>query len=132
MTAATLPQVLNAGGSNVPSEGSLLIDSSGAEKGTVANPLVMAPPSLSAQAWPDGTVAMDLRGYAGIEIQITAYTAAVSFTRSFDGTTYTAVNVTDASYNSATTATATGFFTVKGGGYLKWTGTATVLVRGYN
>lgn len=39
---ATLPQVNNAGGNKVPSQGSLLIDSSGAEKGTVGNPLVVS------------------------------------------------------------------------------------------
>jgi len=38
----TLPQVNNAGGNKVGSQGSVLIDSSGAEKGTVGNPLVVS------------------------------------------------------------------------------------------
>ncbi len=38
----TLPQVKNAGGSNVPSGAAVLTDSSGIEKGTAANPLAVA------------------------------------------------------------------------------------------
>ncbi len=36
-----LPQVKNAGGANVPSQGSVLIGSDGVEKGTVGNPIVV-------------------------------------------------------------------------------------------
>lgn len=37
-----LPQVKNAGGSNVPSQASVLTASDGTEKGTVANPMYIA------------------------------------------------------------------------------------------
>lgn len=37
----SLPQIKNAGGANVPSQGSVLIGSDGTEKGTAANPVVV-------------------------------------------------------------------------------------------
>jgi hypothetical protein len=81
-------------------------------------------------SWPADT-AIDLRSFAGAEIQITAVTGTIAFTRSFNDADYAAITAQDASYANVSPS-AVGFYSLPGGGYLKWTGTGTVLVRGYN
>jgi hypothetical protein len=80
-------------------------------------------------AWAPAT-ANDMRNYAGVEIQVTA-TAAATFTRSADDATYVAISATVAGSPSASPL-APGFYNLKGGGFLKWAGTGTILIRGYN
>jgi hypothetical protein len=80
-------------------------------------------------AWTAGA-ANDMRNYAGVEIQVTA-TATATFTRSADDTTYVPISASVAGAASASPL-APGFYSLKGGGFLKWTGTGTILIRGYN
>jgi hypothetical protein len=79
--------------------------------------------------WAPAT-AIDMRNYAGVEIQVTAAGGA-TFTRSADDATYAAISAT-ASGAAAASPLALGFYNLKGGGYLKFAGTATILIRGYN
>jgi hypothetical protein len=76
------------------------------------------------------TVANDMRNYAGVEIQVTA-AAAATFTRSANDTDYVAISASVAGSASASPL-APGFYSLKGGGFLKWAGTGTILIRGYN
>jgi hypothetical protein len=80
-------------------------------------------------AWTAGT-ANDMRNYAGVEIQVTA-TAAATFARSADDATYVPISASVAGAASASPL-APGFYSLKGGGFLKWAGTGTILIRGYN
>jgi hypothetical protein len=80
-------------------------------------------------AWAPAT-ANDMRNYAGVEIQVTA-TAAATFTRSADDATYVPISASVAGAASASPL-APGFYSLKGGGFLKWAGTGTILIRGYN
>ncbi len=81
-------------------------------------------------AWAAGGNGLDMRNYAGVEIQVTAAGTA-TFTRSGDDATYAAISAT-ASGAAAASPLALGFYSLKGGGYLKFAGTATILIRGYN
>jgi hypothetical protein len=76
------------------------------------------------------SAANDMRNYAGVEIQVTGAGTA-TFTRSADDATYAAISAT-ASGVAAASPLALGFYNLKGGGYLKFAGTATILIRGYN
>jgi len=80
-------------------------------------------------AWAPAT-ANDMRNYAGVEIQVTA-TATATFTRSANDADYVPISATVAGAASASPL-APGFYSLKGGGYLKWAGTGTILIRGYN
>jgi hypothetical protein len=80
-------------------------------------------------AWAPAT-ANDMRNYAGVEIQVTA-TAAATFTRSADDATYVPVTASVVGAASASPL-APGFYSLKGGGFLKWAGAGTILIRGYN
>ncbi|MCP8892998.1 hypothetical protein [Sphingomonas faeni] len=80
-------------------------------------------------AWAPAT-AIDMRNYAGVEIQVTGAGIA-TFTRSADESAYAAINAT-ASGVAAVSPLALGFYGLKGGGFLKFAGTATILIRGYN
>jgi hypothetical protein len=80
-------------------------------------------------AWSKDTV-IDMRQYAGVEIQVTGVGTPV-FIRSANNQTYVGISAT-ASGVAATGALALGFYNLKGGAYLKWTGTGTILIRGYN
>lgn len=79
--------------------------------------------------WAPAT-AIDMRNYAGVEIQVTGAGTA-TFTRSADDATYAAISAT-ASGVAAASPLAVGFYSLKGGGFLKFAGTATILIRGYN
>jgi hypothetical protein len=80
-------------------------------------------------AWTANT-AIDMRNYAGVEIQVTA-SAAATFTRSANDADYVAISASVAGTASASPL-APGFYSLKGGGFLKWAGTGTILIRGYN
>jgi hypothetical protein len=80
-------------------------------------------------AWTAGAT-IDMRNYAGVEIQVTGAGTA-TFTRSADDATYAPISAT-ASGVAAVSPLGVGFYSLKGGGFLKFAGTATILIRGYN
>jgi len=98
------------------------------------NAMPIEPSHSGAVAWPDGSVAQNLTDFSGCEVQITAVTGTIAFTRSFDGVaTYLPVKATDPANGYAKVdPAAPGFFTLPGGAFLKWSGTGTLLIRGFN
>lgn len=98
--------------------------------GTSTSPIYTQGASTTPAAWVT-TTAIDMTKYLGVEIQVTtAGTAA--FTRSFaNDANYTPVSATQSGVAVASPL-AVGFYNLKGGGWLTFTGTAFVTVRGYN
>jgi hypothetical protein len=80
--------------------------------------------------WASGGTGLDMRNYAGVEIQVTAAGTA-TFTRSGDDVTYAGITATSVG-SSIVSPLVPGFYNLKGGGFLKWVGTGTILIRGYN
>lgn len=74
---------------------------------------------------------LDMRNFGAVEIQVLAVTGTITFTRSGNNVDYVALSAQDASFANVNPS-APGFYSLAGGGYLKWAGTGTVLVRGYN
>ncbi len=92
--------------------------------------------SLAATGWVTGATAQDTRNYENVEVQVASLTSpdTIAFTRSIDGTNYTAVSWIDQNFATGSTISANGIYGFPGGGYLKWTktgsaGTPTVTVR---
>lgn len=81
-------------------------------------------------AWVSGT-AIDMRNYAGVEIQVTTAGAATFMRSAADDANYTAISASSAGV-AASSPLAVGFYNLKGGGWLKFTGAAAITVRGYN
>jgi hypothetical protein len=126
VSAAALPLPSGAATGTKQDAGNTSLASIAAALGATLNVLPIIKPWAS---WAPAT-AIDMRNYAGVEIQVTAAGAA-TFTRSADDVTYAAISAT-ASGAAATNPLALGFYNLKGGGYLKFAGSATILVRGYN
>ncbi|HZU64956.1 MAG TPA: hypothetical protein VFF98_14820 [Novosphingobium sp.] len=111
----TLPQIKNAGGASVPSTGAVIIDSSGAEKGTSANPLYITcwvGGCYSTIAGPSGNqAAVDTSSRLSVSVNNTPYVqplyaAPASYTtgtwfdaRAYGSVTFTAVAAATAAYS---------------------------------
>jgi len=82
--------------------------------------------------WVDPSASLDLTPYPDVEIQVigTPGTPYVP-TRSLDGTTFVACNAYDKDNATVTSISTAGIYTLKGGGYLKFSAGAgsTIYVR---
>ena len=86
---------------------------------------------VNPEPWVDTTVALDVRPYADVEVQLVGLATAYTPQRSLDGTNFVACNAYDKDGNAVSTISADGIYRLPGSGYLKLiTGTgATVTIR---